>query len=140
MAPAHVMFDPSKALADVRFREALVAAVRRRVPPHEVEEIVQATLTEALASSSRPDEEEAMRRWVFGIARNKVVDFHRRRSREVVPDDAASLADAAPARAGRKTPTVLRGGADARSRRPVTPGARRGGRWPEGRGGKSRGT
>ncbi|MGZ3419566.1 MAG: RNA polymerase sigma factor [Polyangiales bacterium] len=97
MAPAHTMFDPSKALADVRFREALVAAVRRRVPPHEVEEIVQATLTEALASSSRPDQEEAMRRWVFGIARNKVVDFHRRRSREVVPEDAASLADAAPA-------------------------------------------
>jgi RNA polymerase sigma factor (sigma-70 family) len=91
------MFDPSKALADARFREALVAAVRRRVPPHEVEEIVQATLTEALASSSRPDQEEPMRRWVFGIARNKVVDFHRRRSREVVPEDAASLADAAPA-------------------------------------------
>lgn len=97
MAPAHTMFDPSKALADVRFRDALVAAVRRRVPPHEVEEIVQATLTEALASSSRPDQEEAMRRWVFGIARNKVVDFHRRRTREVVPEDAASLADAAPA-------------------------------------------
>jgi RNA polymerase sigma factor (sigma-70 family) len=97
MAAAHTMFDPSKALADVRFRDALVAAVRRRVPPQEVEEIVQATLTEALASSSRPDQEEAMRRWVFGIARNKVVDFHRRRSREVVPEDAASLADAAPA-------------------------------------------
>lgn len=71
-------------LADPSLRDALVAMVRRRVPPPEVDEIVQATLTEALASRSCPDDPERIRRWVHGIARHKIVDFHRRHRREHV--------------------------------------------------------
>jgi len=67
------------AIADPSLRDALVAMIRRRVPTPEVEELVQATLTEALAARTCPDEPEEIRRWVHGIARHKVVDFHRRR-------------------------------------------------------------
>lgn len=69
-------------LADPALRAGLVAAVRRRVPAQEVEEIVQATLAEALASDRRPEDPDALRRWVYGIARYKVIDFHRGRTRE----------------------------------------------------------
>ncbi len=79
-------------LADPELRKSLFAAVARRVPAQEVEEIVQSALVEALASQSRPDDEAELRRWLFGVARNKVVDFHRRRGREGAPIDAADLA------------------------------------------------
>jgi RNA polymerase sigma factor (sigma-70 family) len=61
--------------------------VRRRVPSAEVDDIVQATFTEALVSKTAPDEPDALRRWIFGVARNKVVDFHRRTKREAPPSD-----------------------------------------------------
>jgi DNA-directed RNA polymerase specialized sigma24 family protein len=63
-------------------RAALVAMVRKRVPESDVEDIVQATLTEAFVSPHAPRESDALRRWLFGVAKNKVVDFHRRRGRE----------------------------------------------------------
>jgi DNA-directed RNA polymerase specialized sigma24 family protein len=69
-------------LADPSLRSALVSMARKRVPPSEVDEIVQATLTEAIASPHRPPEGEALRRWVHGIARHKIADFHRRTRRE----------------------------------------------------------
>lgn len=56
--------------------------VRRRVPADEVDDVVQATLTEALASASAPDSLEDLRRWVWGIARHKVADLHRKHRRE----------------------------------------------------------
>jgi DNA-directed RNA polymerase specialized sigma24 family protein/outer membrane biosynthesis protein TonB len=75
-------------------RAALVAMVRKRVPESDVEDIVQATLTEAVVSPHAPRESDALRRWLFGVAKNKVVDFHRRRGRESfdLPDVAGSPA------------------------------------------------
>jgi RNA polymerase sigma factor (sigma-70 family) len=63
-------------------RQALVAMVRRRVPEADVEDIVQTALTEALQSPHAPTEPDALRKWVFGVAKNKVIDFHRRARRE----------------------------------------------------------
>lgn len=68
--------------ASTSFRHALATMVRRRVPASEVDDIVQQTLVEVVSSSQRPDEPEALRKWIFGIARNKVVDYHRRAQRE----------------------------------------------------------
>src|SRR5579862_401214 len=70
-------------------RAALVAMVRRRVPESDVEDVVQATLTEAIASPNAPTDADLLRRWVFGIAKHKVGDFYRQRVRErlELPDD-----------------------------------------------------
>lgn len=75
--------------SDAGLRGALVAMVRRRVPESDVEDVVQATLAEAIESPHAPEEPEQLRRWIFGVAKNKVVDLHRRRGRETfdVPED-----------------------------------------------------
>ncbi len=74
-AEAHALTDP-------RFRRALTQMVRRRVPESEAEDIVQSSLAEALASERAPGEMDALRRFVWGIARHKVADFYRRARRE----------------------------------------------------------
>jgi DNA-directed RNA polymerase specialized sigma24 family protein len=81
MSQAPSAFNPD-------LRAALVAMVRKRVPEPEVEDIVQAALAEAIDSPHAPKESEALRRWIFGVAKNKVVDYHRRAGRELhdVPD------------------------------------------------------
>lgn len=82
--------SPSKRfLAEPAMRRALEDFVRKRVPASDVEDIVQTVLVEALAAPSRPQEESELRRWLLGIARHKVVDHHRRASRETaaeIPD------------------------------------------------------
>lgn len=71
--------------------------VRKRVPERDVEDVVQSTLVEALSSASKPDEPEAMRKWIWGIARNKVADYHRHAKRETfdVPEVGAEANDVA---------------------------------------------
>lgn len=75
-------------------RAALVAMVRKRVPERDIEDIVQAALTEAIQSPHAPSDRESLRRWIFGIAKNKVVDYHRRAGREsyALPEIAAEPA------------------------------------------------
>jgi len=63
-------------------RSALVAMVRKRVPDSEVEDIVQSALAEAIESPHAPQDGESLRRWIFGVAKHKVVDYHRRAGRE----------------------------------------------------------
>jgi DNA-directed RNA polymerase specialized sigma24 family protein len=63
------------------FRRTLVGMVRKRVPDRDVEDIVQATLTEAL-SPSAPTDDGALQRWLIGVARHKIADRHRRGQRE----------------------------------------------------------
>lgn len=77
---------------DTQLRMALVAMVRKRVPESEVEDIVQATLTEAFMSPHAPQDVESLRRWIFGVAKNKVVDYHRRQGR--LSYDLPEVADA----------------------------------------------
>ncbi len=75
-------------------RAALVAMVRKRVPEAEVEDIVQSALAEAIESPHAPQDSESLRRWIFGVAKNKVVDYHRRAGRESfdMPDVAGAPA------------------------------------------------
>lgn len=69
-------------LSDPRLHRELLSMVRKRVPSSEADDVVQATLTEALASGTSPGTVEEMRRWIWGIARHKIVDLHRKHRRE----------------------------------------------------------
>jgi len=86
-APAFSVPNPNAArLADPALREALLKYAQRRLPPGEVEDLVQNTLTEALISPNAPNGEHEFQRWVHGIARHKVVDSYRRRGRAPLLD------------------------------------------------------
>lgn len=56
--------------------------VRRRVPDHDVDDVVQTVLMEALASETVPAEKVELRKWLTGVARHKIADLHRRAGRE----------------------------------------------------------
>jgi DNA-directed RNA polymerase specialized sigma24 family protein len=70
-------------LADPSLLRELEAAVRRRVRGDEAQDVVQATLADVLAAPHVPEEPEEFRRFVFGVARNKVFDHFRRHKRQV---------------------------------------------------------
>ena len=72
-------------LADPALREGLLKYARRRLPPAEVEDLVQNTLTEALVAANAPSDHTDFRRWVHGIARHKIADSYRRRGRLPTP-------------------------------------------------------
>jgi RNA polymerase sigma factor (sigma-70 family) len=57
------------------------AAVRRRVRGDEADDVVQATYADVLAARVLPEDDEEFRRFVFGVARNKVFDHFRRQRR-----------------------------------------------------------
>jgi DNA-directed RNA polymerase specialized sigma24 family protein len=63
------------------FRRTLLGIVRKRVPERDVEDIVQATLAEAL-SPTAPTADDALQRWLVGVAKHKIADRHRRGQRE----------------------------------------------------------
>lgn len=77
-------------------RTQLVAVVRARVPEADVEDVVQATLADAVAAVKKPVEPGERRAWVFGIARHKIADYHRGRKRSRVDGGEADLPDSAP--------------------------------------------
>lgn len=88
-----------EALAAPSLRRSLAAMVRRRVPANDVEDVAQTILCDALAAPGIPSDPEELRRFVTGIARHKVADFHRhaRRTATRTADlSAADAADAAP--------------------------------------------
>ena len=85
-APAFSIQSQNAArLADPALRDGLLKYARRRLPPGEVEDLVQNTLTEALVAANAPSDLADFRRWVHGIARHKVADSYRRRGRLPIP-------------------------------------------------------
>jgi RNA polymerase sigma factor (sigma-70 family) len=78
------------------FRAALLAMVRRRVPPGEADDVVQAALAEAVAAADRPRDPPSLRRWIWGVARHKIADYHRRARREDVGEVPEQVAAPSP--------------------------------------------
>ena len=96
-APAFSVPNQNAArLADPALRQALLRYARRRLPPAEVEDLVQSTLTDALVSANPPSDGSEFQRWVQGIARHKIADSYRRRGRLPIldPDVDARAGDA----------------------------------------------
>src|SRR5690606_24791075 len=73
--------DFRRRLGSNELRSLLEGFVRRRVPPGEVDDVVQTILVDALEAPELPTDEASLRRWVVGIARHKGADFHRRKGR-----------------------------------------------------------
>lgn len=100
MAMPELVTGPERShlLSDPALRNALLRFVRSRVPASEAEDIVQSVLTDALSAARAPEEPEELRRWVHGIARNKIADYHRRAGRELPrePGTEDAVADSAP--------------------------------------------
>jgi DNA-directed RNA polymerase specialized sigma24 family protein len=69
-------------LGDPALRRALSDFVRRRVPPSDVDDVVQTVLVDALAATNAPADPRELTRWMLGVARHKVADLHRRAHRE----------------------------------------------------------
>jgi DNA-directed RNA polymerase specialized sigma24 family protein len=72
-------------------RRGLTALLRRRVPAQEVEDVAQTVLADALAAPRIPTDPEELRKWLSGIARHKIADFHRRAGRAHARNDASPV-------------------------------------------------
>ena len=83
-------------LADPALRDGLLKYARRRLPPGEVEDLVQNTLTDALVADNAPSDQVEFRRWIHGIARHKIADSYRRRERLPIPSPDLDRSAAAP--------------------------------------------
>lgn len=74
--------EPSDVWLTSALRDALRALARRRVPEADVEDVVQTVLIEAATSPHRPSDPTQARKWLYGILRHKIADYHRRPQRE----------------------------------------------------------
>src|SRR5688572_22453602 len=83
--------DRATRLADPALYHSVRNFVRGRVPKADVDDVVQTTLADALAAAGAPEHPEEFRRWVFGIAHNKVADVFRRRKRSGEPEEVQDL-------------------------------------------------
>lgn len=68
-------------LGSAEMRDLVLRIVRKRVPEAEVEDLVQTVLCDAVAARNMPEKQNDVRRWLVGIARHKVADMYRQRSR-----------------------------------------------------------
>ena len=83
-------------LAAPELRRYLDSYVRRRLPPSDADDAVQAILCAALEAKRAPSDPEEVRKWVTGIARHKIAGHFEQRRREQVgdvPEAAASPVD-----------------------------------------------
>ncbi len=79
-------------LSDPDTLERLAAFVGRAVPAGEVGDVLHLVVAEALHAAAAPAEPAEARRWLFGVARHKVADFHRSRRRPLGVQDPEQLA------------------------------------------------
>src|SRR5688572_7555967 len=62
-------------------RRNITAMLRSRVPATEIDDVTQTVLCDALAAPHVPTDPIELRRWLAGITRHKVADYHRRSKR-----------------------------------------------------------
>jgi DNA-directed RNA polymerase specialized sigma24 family protein len=94
-------------LLEPGFRARLSAMVRRRVPASDADDVLQTVMCDALAASAAPASDVDAGRFIGGIAKNKVADFHRRSRREA--HDAANVEELPSGQGARAEACVLLG-------------------------------
>src|SRR5579883_2963828 len=83
----------NKIISNPELLAALGAHVHSKVPASDAADVVQSVLADALVAEHAPEDPESLRKWLFGIARNKAADFYRRRRREeVAPESVEPVA------------------------------------------------
>jgi len=86
----------SVTLADPALHRALRRMIATKMAAVDAEDVLQSTLTDAVAAAEAPKSAHEIRKWVFGIARHKIADHHRRATRfelsESVPEAEATSA------------------------------------------------
>ena len=77
-------------------RRNITAMLRTRVPATDIDDVAQTVLCDALAAPYVPSDPTELRRWLAGITRHKVADYHRRSKRTpaMVSDEAVELGTA----------------------------------------------
>jgi DNA-directed RNA polymerase specialized sigma24 family protein len=93
--PTEPASTSNEALAAPALRTAVKDFVRRRVPASDVEDVVQNVFCDAIASADRPRDPKMLPRWLVGIAKHKVADWHRKAGRER-PADLSNLGQQPP--------------------------------------------
>jgi len=83
--------ERNQRLAEPGLMRAVEAAVKRRIQGDDAHDVLQATWTDVLQAADVPADPEEFRRFVFGVARHKVLDHYRRRAREVPTEAVAEL-------------------------------------------------
>jgi DNA-directed RNA polymerase specialized sigma24 family protein len=83
-------------------RRNLTALLERRLPREDVDDVAQTVLCDALQAERIPADPIELRKWLAGIARHKVADFHRARARtgkrtDRLDDDGAPEPESPPA-------------------------------------------
>jgi DNA-directed RNA polymerase specialized sigma24 family protein len=74
-------FVPGHQLGARDLRRNLTAMLERRLPREDVDDVAQTVLCDALQAERIPADPVELRKWLAGIARHKVADFHRSRAR-----------------------------------------------------------
>lgn len=87
-------------IAEPRVRKALRRYFEKRAPGSDVDDLVQTTLAEALASERAPAARSEWDLWLYGIAHHKLADHFRRRRRESPLEDSPEEAAAESAHHG----------------------------------------
>lgn len=86
----------SVTLADPQLHRALRRMIATKMAAADAEDVLQATLTDAVAAAEAPESAHEIRKWVFGIARHKIADHHRKARRyelsESLPESEATSA------------------------------------------------
>jgi len=86
----------ARELASPATRRLLRRYIARRVPACDVDDVVQATLCDAIASARAPSPEPDLLRWLIAIARFKVADVHRASARTLDVDPGEIAAPPSP--------------------------------------------
>jgi DNA-directed RNA polymerase specialized sigma24 family protein len=99
LTPLPVFRDEARQRLGAReLRRNITAMLRTRVPHTEIDDVAQTVLCDALAAPHIPADPIELRRWLAGITRHKVADFHRqsKRTPAMVSDETLDLGTAPP--------------------------------------------
>lgn len=88
--------SPSVGLSDPELRDYLARYLRRRLPPADADDVLQAVYCAALEARTLPDDAVQLRRWMTVVARRKVAAYYERASAEQLGDPPEQVAPAAP--------------------------------------------